>query len=248
MGWRLVGYFKQAEEIGGISGKVQLASITRVTSTEAESIEDTPELRTRFEAALARVRARFVGASASTVATDVPAAGASDAEMLRRHIRSYLELMSQREVVLGQVEQAYQRVDEAAANTLEVARVSVWMLDDGGAKITCVDLFERSEGRHSSGVELFARDFPAYFEALKSERTIAAHDAHTDPRTKGFSESYLAPLGIGAMLDVPIWVRDRMVGVICHEHVGRRRDWNADEETFAYLMSNFVALAVERNG
>jgi uncharacterized membrane protein len=248
MGWRLVGYFKQAEEIGGISGKVQLASITRVTSTEAESIEDTPELRTRFESALAVVRARFVAVSTPAAANDVPAEGGSDAEMLRRHIRSYLELMSQREVVLGQVEQAYRRVNEAAANTLEVARVSVWLLDDAGSKITSVDLFERSTARHSSGTELFQRDYPAYFEALKSERTIAAHDAHTDPRTNCFSESYLAPLGIGAMLDVPIWVRDRMIGVICHEHVGGRRAWNADEETFAYLMSNFLALAVERKG
>src|SRR5690606_16929559 len=97
MGWRLVGYFKQAEEIGGISGKVQLASITRVTSTEAESIEDTPELRSRFEGALARVRARFIGDESSRMVADVPTAGDSDAERLRRHIRSYLELMSQRE-------------------------------------------------------------------------------------------------------------------------------------------------------
>ena len=248
MGWLIVGYFKQAEEIGGISGKVQLASITRVTSTEAESIEDTPELRSRFEGALARVRARFIGDESSRMVADVPTAGDSDAERLRRHIRSYLELMSQREVVLGQVEAAYQRVDEAAANTLDVARVSVWMLDDTASKITCVDLFERDTAQHSSGVELSRSDYPAYFEALKSERTIAAHDAHQDPRTKCFSASYLALLGIGAMLDIPIWVKDRMVGVICHEHVGGRRDWNADEETFAYLMSNFVALAIERKG
>jgi GAF domain-containing protein len=50
------------------------------------------------------------------------------------------------------------------------------------------------------------------------------------------------------MLDVPIWVGQRMVGVICHEHVGPSRTWNSDEETFSYLMSNFVALALERGG
>jgi hypothetical protein len=38
-----------------------------------------------------------------------------------------------------------------------------------------------------------------------------------------------------------------MVGVICHEHRGVKRTWNSDEETFAYLMSNFVALSLERN-
>jgi GAF domain-containing protein len=46
---------------------------------------------------------------------------------------------------------------------------------------------------------------------------------------------------------VPIWVGRVMVGVVCHEHVGPKRMWTKDEETFAYLMSNFVALAIERS-
>ena len=82
--------------------------------------------------------------------------------------------------------------------------------------------------------------------ALKEERTIAAHDAHTDPRTSCFSQGYLGPLGIGALLDVPIWVDGRMWGVVCHEHVGPARKWTVDEERFGYLMANFVALALER--
>jgi GAF domain-containing protein len=59
---------------------------------------------------------------------------------------------------------------------------------------------------------------------------------------------YLQPLGISSMLDVPILHEQKMVGVICHEHVGPRRTWNSDEENFAYLMSNFVALALEKKG
>ncbi len=244
MGRRLAAYFAEADRLGGLSGRVQLASLARITSTEANTIEDTPELCERFERALATVAEKFgknrpaAGPLASTQALDT--AG------LRRHIAAYLELMSQRALVLGDVAETCRRVDEAAANTLEVARVSVWMLDDGASKITCVDLFERATGEHTSGVELARDAFPTYFDALATERTIAAHDAHTDPRTSCFSEPYLAPLGIGAMLDVPIWVADEMVGVVCHEHVGGRRDWNADEETFAYLMSNYVALALER--
>jgi GAF domain-containing protein len=111
----------------------------------------------------------------------------------------------------------------------------------------CADLFERSKAKHSTGVELKAKDFPSYFKALLRERTIAAEDAHTDPRTACFSESYLKPLGIGSMLDVPIWAGQKMVGVVCHEHVGPKRRWTADEESFAYLMSSYVALAVERS-
>jgi GAF domain-containing protein len=122
----------------------------------------------------------------------------------------------------------------------------VWYCDSPQTKIWCVDLFQRAQGSHASGSELFAKDFAPYFRALRGERTIAAHDAQTDPRTSCFSEVYLKPLGIGALLDVPIWVGRSMVGVVCHEHVGPKRLWTKDEETFAYLMSNFVALAMER--
>jgi GAF domain-containing protein len=48
------------------------------------------------------------------------------------------------------------------------------------------------------------------------------------------------------MLDVPIWVRGTMAGVVCHEHVGPARIWNSDEESFAYLMSALLALSMER--
>jgi GAF domain-containing protein len=37
-----------------------------------------------------------------------------------------------------------------------------------------------------------------------------------------------------------------MMGVVCHEHVGGPRHWNEDDESFAYLMSTMVALAMER--
>jgi len=47
------------------------------------------------------------------------------------------------------------------------------------------------------------------------------------------------------MLDVPIWVDGKMVGVICQEHGGPARKWTSDEETFYNLMANIVAMTIE---
>jgi len=53
-----------------------------------------------------------------------------------------------------------------------------------------------------------AVNYPAYFQTLKQERTIAAHDAHTDPRTKEFSSSiFLAR----HYIHLPIWLDGEMV-------------------------------------
>jgi PAS domain-containing protein len=166
-------------------------------------------------------------------------------QRLREHNRIFLELVADKSVFLGDVQATNRRICEAAAKTLEVARASVWFYDEGKTKITCQNLYERESGRHSSGIELEAAHFPAYFAALETERTIAAGDAHLDPRTAEFSAPYLGPLGINSMLDVPIRVAGRMIGVVCHEHIGPKRSWTTDEENFAYLMANFVALSRE---
>jgi GAF domain len=244
MGSRASEAFIEAERLAGVVGKMRLASMSSVTSVEAASVEDTPELVARLDRGLQRLREQF--ARRAPAATGAPVAG--DIEIigeLRRHVRAHLELLSERELLLGDLGRAVRRVCETAAETLRIHRVSVWVLASDPLRIRCLDLFERVDRRHSEGLELFARDFPSYFAALATERTIAAHDAVRDPRTSCFADSYLVPLSIEAMLDVPIWVRGAMRGVVCHEHVGAPRVWNADEETFAYLMSSFVGLALE---
>lgn len=170
---------------------------------------------------------------------------AASEKRLRAHNRKFLELVADKSTLFGDVQETLRRITEAAVEALDVARSSVWLYDDARTKIVCANLFERGPRAHSAGVELMASQFPAYFEALGSERTIAADDAHADPRTAEFSAPYLAPLGISSMLDVPIWVGGQMVGVVCNEHVGPARRWTPDEENFAYLMANFVALSKE---
>jgi GAF domain-containing protein len=244
MGSRAQDAFIEAERLAGVVGKMRLASMSSVTSAEAASIQDTPELIARLERGVQRLREQVARRAPAPTAAPI----AADIEIiaeLRRHARAHHELLSHRDALLGDSGATVRRVCETSAETLRVHRVSVWVLAIEPQRIRCLDLFERAERRHSGGNELFASEFPAYFDALATERTIAAHDAVRDPRTSCFAESYLVPLAIEAMLDVPIRVRGKMRGVVCHEHVGAPRVWNADEESFAYLMSSFVGLALE---
>lgn len=249
MGHRVLAFFEEADRLGGLVAKMRLASLAQVTSTEAASREDGPDLVQRVEKALEQLRGEFgkePQKSAVLGRIKPPTPGEDRTQVLRRHLDTYLDLMAQRSLVLGDADATIRRVNEAASMALSVQRVSVWFCDATTSKLTCADLFDRGTGAHSSGIELSSADFAPYFRALKSGRTIAANDANSDPRTSCFSEVYLKPLGITSLLDVPIWVKERMTGVVCHEHVGAKRVWDADEETFAYLMSNFVALALER--
>jgi PAS domain S-box-containing protein len=133
---------------------------------------------------------------------------------------------------------------EVAAATLHVERVSMWRFDAERAAIVCIGLFRRACARHEAGAQLRREQFPAYFEAIESERVIAAHDARTDARTHGFLDVYLRPEKIGAMLDVPLRQGATVSGVLCVEHVGGARTWTIDEQNFAISTANLIAVAI----
>ncbi len=147
----------------------------------------------------------------------------------------------------GALDDALRLITETAAQSLSVARVSIWRLNSSHDAIDCLDLYELGASRHSNGVQLLRADYPRYFAALVAREEIIAHDAHSDPRTNEFSANYLTPLGIGSMLDAPIVRKGEVVGVICIEHVGAPTAWSPEQRLFAVAVSNLVALALEQS-
>ncbi|EWY39379.1 diguanylate cyclase [Skermanella stibiiresistens SB22] len=142
------------------------------------------------------------------------------------------------------------QINRVAIQTLEVARSSIWFLNDDGSSLICADHHDMSSKDGGTGVVLERADFPLYFQAILQDRVIAAADAQADPRTAEFTEAYLIPLGIASMLDAPILFGGRTVGVLCVEHVGLPRGWPRDEQVFTASLGDFVALALvaeERN-
>src|SRR6185436_191305 len=65
--------------------------------------------------------------------------------------------------------------------------------------------------------------------------------------TRELSTPYLEVHGITSMMDVPIWHKGRLYGVLCHEHVGPMRRWTSDEETLAGNLADLASLALEES-
>jgi serine phosphatase RsbU (regulator of sigma subunit) len=162
---------------------------------------------------------------------------------LRRHNELLLGLTESDALGRGELDRSLREITEAAAAGLGVSRVSVWFYDEGRTSIVCRDLFQA--GEHSAGVELRASDFPAYFAALADDRTITADDARSHPATREFTEIYLKPLDIHAMLEAPIRHKGRLVGVLCHEQCGRVRRWTQDDVIYAASLADFVGRALD---
>ncbi|HEY4353620.1 MAG TPA: ATP-binding protein [Paraburkholderia sp.] len=145
------------------------------------------------------------------------------------------------------LEETLRFITETAARLMSVARASLWRYDCARTAIHCLDLYECGANRHSEGAQLRAESYPAYFAALASSEAIVADDAHRDPRTCEFSESYLTPLGVTAMLDIPIRVQGNVDGVLCFEQIGPPLAWTTEDRLFGIALANLIALAVERH-
>jgi len=156
------------------------------------------------------------------------------------------ELATHDAISTGHLDQALQLITETGARALDVERASIWILNEPQKTLELLDLYERTPNRHTTGVTLAAQDFPSYFQAIThEEHAIAAHDAHTDNRTREFSQSYLTPLGIGALLDAPIRRKGHLIGVLCHEHVGKARSWTKEETLFSSSLATYITLVLE---
>ncbi len=164
---------------------------------------------------------------------------------LRQQSQALTGLARSKALSDGDWESALQAIAEAAAASLAVERVGIWLYNRDRSKLECIDLYERPQDRHSAGMEFTAAEHPTYFQELAAARTVAAHDAQNDPRLQEFLASYLIPYGITANLDAPIRVGGEIVGVVSHEHVGSIRHWTLSEQNFAGSIADFVALALE---
>ena len=136
------------------------------------------------------------------------------------------------------------RATEESAAALGADRVGIWLFVDEGRAIRCYHLYERGNGAHSEGAMLRAEDFPAYFRALQERRAIRADDARSDPQTAELRASYLDPLGIAAMLDVPIYRDGSVIGVLCHESMSVH-PWTTEECDFATSVADGITLHLE---
>lgn len=166
-------------------------------------------------------------------------------EELRRQIEALAQLASQKTVHAGDLDVAARQITETAAMTLAVPRASFWLYSKDRSTMECVDSYYSRTAMHTADITLQAAEAPSYFAALEVDRCIAAADAHCDRRTQELKECYLSRHNIDALLDSPIRMGGRVVGMLCAEQVGSVRRWTLEEQNFVGSLADLASLALE---
>lgn len=142
----------------------------------------------------------------------------------------------------GKISEGGKLLTKEVTESIDSDRCSIWLYNSDKTSIICQQLYVKSEDTWYSNIELFKKDFSGYFEHLLLDPIIIADNAETHPATNCFTDSYLKPLGIKSMLDVPIIFRGDIIGVICIESL-TLRSWTDCEIDFAQMLSSLYSFA-----
>jgi PAS domain S-box-containing protein len=164
------------------------------------------------------------------------------AEQIMQHHNTLLKLANIPEQNLDSL---LRLITEQNADILNVAQVGIWFYNPERTEIVCRDMFIKAQNKHECGMSLKTHDYPQYFKAMENSRILAANNAPTDLRTCEFTESYLKPNGITSMMDVPIRLQGRIIGLICHEHIGSPKEWTNSDQDFAASVADMISLKLE---
>jgi GAF domain-containing protein len=144
----------------------------------------------------------------------------------------------------GKIEGLLTEVTEAAARGLGAERASVWVFAPDFKSLFCLDVYERTSGRHARGQEIREGDLPAYFDTLRAGGRLVTEDARDDLRLRDLVRDGLVPPGFTGRLEAPVHLFGRLAGRLWVERADTPRAWLEDEERFAEALAGLVALSI----
>ena len=141
----------------------------------------------------------------------------------------------------GNINEGGKILTKKISEVLDVDRVSIWLYGKNKNSIICKLLYKKKDNTWDEGTFLNKKDFISYFNRLETDPIIVANNAEKNEATSCFTERYLRPNKIKAMLDVPIIYRGEVIGVFCFEN-SKVREWLQIEINFGQIIASLYSF------
>jgi PAS domain S-box-containing protein len=135
------------------------------------------------------------------------------------------------------------KILQLVAKTVDVNRVSYWSYETD--YLSCKNLFHYNQNKFESGTIIYKKDFPSYFKAIENEIQIVASDVATNQETKEFCEDYFPKNKIKSLLDTPINLNGKLIGVLCLESDTKTKYWDNEDINFVRSIADVITLSIE---
>lgn len=165
--------------------------------------------------------------------------------MSNRFIDTLETLAKSENLHQGNIDVVAREILSCSAEVLGCERVNAWLFNHYGNELNCLQCYTQSKNSFKSDESLTKTDYPRYFEFLKRNEIIIANNALEEPLNAELIDSYIKPLNITAMVDIPLRSEGKIIGVICFEHCGYLHDWMDDEVKFMRSCGQLLSMALE---
>jgi len=152
------------------------------------------------------------------------------------------------ELASGVLENAASVIAKTACRTLNTHRVGIWTTSGEAETLRNLSYYNLVTDEHTVQGELDITICAQYRKLLQSERLIIINDATKPNPLSPILDEYRPD--IRSLLDAPIRIGGRLVGVVCIEQdkcpeFPVKREWTTDEQNFASSLADLMALAIE---
>jgi GAF domain-containing protein len=159
------------------------------------------------------------------------------------YLQTLMKLATCEGILKGDLQLAYNQILMQAVQSMQSSRVSIWYFDENQQSIICQGIVDVTNPNVQPGIVLSRKGIEPYFNAIEDEKVVVAKNARTHPATACFTEGYLLPLDIHAMLDVPYFENGKFRGVICVEQTKQQREWDKEDIIFVKAIADLVNVA-----
>lgn len=131
-------------------------------------------------------------------------------------------------------------------SVLKIERTNVWLFDEEKKAIISIGEYDTRTKQFSKNSVIYQNDCPNYFKAITRNKIITIKNVLEHPYTNEFNNSYSIPNEVISLMDIPLRISGKMIGVFCFEKTGKiERVFSQEEQTFAMSLAIVVASNLE---
>ena len=183
------------------------------------------------------------------IARDITIVKELESEKLRkeRKLRIYNETL--KEITLKKFlnydnfDESVVKILQLVAKTVDVNRVSYWSYEID--HLVCKNLYNYNKNKFENGTIIYKKDFPSYFNAIENEIQIVASDVAKSEESKEFDTDYFPKNNIKSLLDTPINLNGKLIGILCIESDTKTKYWDNEDINFVRSIVDVITLSIE---
>lgn len=132
---------------------------------------------------------------------------------------------------------------KVAGTNCNIDRVGYWSYIPEGLK--CENTYYLKSDRFEKNFFLGKESYPNYFKNIETGMQIVASNVYNNSITQELCYDYIPKNDIMSLLDTPIFINGKIIGILCFEKTETPFEWDNEDINFARSIADLIAIAIE---